>query len=107
MIQMREQRIKALQDMLDLDPNDGFALYGLALEYKAEGRLEEALPLLNQAAELDEPEVYTFYQLGEVLIALAEEDDAIVALEEGLERATEAGNAKAAHEFAALLGTIR
>ncbi len=104
---MREQRIKALQDMLASDPNDGFALYGLALEYKAEGRLEEALPLLQRASVLDEPEVYTFYQLGEVLIGLAEEDDAVNALEEGMKRAIKAGDAKAANEFAVLLGTIQ
>lgn len=104
---MREQRIAALQEMLNLNSEDEFALYGLALEYKASGRLEDALPLLKRAAALPDPEVYTFYQLGEVLMGLAEEDEAVIALEEGLERATAAGNAKAANEFAALLGMIQ
>ena len=104
---MREQRIKALQEMLSSDPDDEFALYGLALEYKADGRLEDALPLLEKAAAQPDPQVYTFYQLGEVLIALAEEDDAITALEQGLARASASGDAKAVNEFAALLGTVR
>ena len=103
---MREQRISALQGMLEADPDDPFALYGLALEYKAEGRLEEALPLLQRAAALEDPEVYTFYQLGEVLIALAEDEAASVALAEGLRRAGEAGDSKAVNEFAALLSTV-
>jgi tetratricopeptide (TPR) repeat protein len=103
---MREQRIEALKAMLVADPADGFALYGLALEYKAEGRLEEALPLLEHASILEEPQLYTFYQLGEVLIGLGEEDDAVSALEEGLRRCQEAGDSKAANEFAALLSTV-
>ena len=36
----RKQRIEALKAMLEVDGDDGFALYGLALEHKADGELE-------------------------------------------------------------------
>ena len=103
---MRDARISALKEMLQADPDDAFALYGLALEYKVSGDLEAALPLLTKAAGLPEPQVYTYYQLGEVLIGLGELEDAEVALKDGLERAHALSDAKATNELAALLDSI-
>ena len=103
---MKQERIDALKGMLAVDPNDGFALYGLALDYKADGLLEEALPLLERAALLEDPLLYTFYQLGEVLIGLGEDLDAVEALRKGALRAQEAGDMKALNEFEVLLSTI-
>ena len=89
--------------MLDADACDGFALYGLALEYKAEGDLEIAKPLLQRAVGLENPEVYAYYQLAEVCIGLHEMDEARTAIEDGLTIAREQGHQKAASELAALL----
>ena len=103
---MREQRIETLKAMLIENEHDEFALYGLALEYKATGRFEEALELLRRAAALEAPQIYTFYQLGEVSIALDELDEALDALSTGHQRAMSAGDMKAAREFQALIDTI-
>ncbi len=103
---MKEARVDALKSMLELNPNDGFALYGLALEYKADGLLEEELPLLERAATLEDPLLYTFYQLGEVLLGLGEDSEAAEALRTGLDRARTAGDMKALNEFEALLAMV-
>ena len=103
---MRDARMAALKEMLEVDPNDAFALYGLALEYKTIGELELALPLLQKAAALPEPEVYTYYQLGEVFMGLGEMDEAEAALKLGIERANHLNDEKAAHELNALLNSI-
>ena len=92
--------------MLEVDPRDPFALYGLALEHKVAGELELALPLLKAAVSVEEPAVYAYYQLGEVLMGLGETDEAEEALKLGIERARRINDQKAAHELAALLDTL-
>ena len=103
---MREQRINALKAMLDENPLDPFALYGLALEYKSAGNLEAALPLLEKATALPNPEVYAFYQQGEVLMGLGELNDAASILEQGLDVAREKGETKAIRELQELRDTL-
>ena len=103
---MRALRIKALEEMLDANPKDPFALYGLALEHKADGKFEEALSLLEHATALPNPEVYAFYQHGEVLMALGESEDAVEILELGIERARTQGHMKALRELQELRDTL-
>ena len=103
----QEARIAALKAMLEADAKDAFALYGLAIEYKTAGDLEAALPLLESATSLGDPEVYAFYQLGEVLIGLGEFEDAEIALRKGIELAKAQSYTKALNELVALLDTIQ
>ena len=103
---MREQRINALKAMLDETPLDPFALDGVALEYKSAGDLAAALPLLETATALPHPEVYAFYQQGEVLMGLGELSDAANILEQGLDVAREKGEAKAIRELQELRDTL-
>ena len=102
----RQQRIEALKAMLDVDGDDGFALYGLALEHKADGELEAARPLLERLIVVDPTQLYGFYQLGEILMGLDEPSQARTVLEDGLKRAVVAGESKAANEIQALLDDI-
>ena len=102
----RQQRVDALKAMLEANADDAFALYGLALEHKATGDLEAARPLLEKVVVVDPAQLYGFYQLGEVLMNLDEGSQARTVLEEGLRRAREAGDAKAANEIQALLDDI-
>ena len=103
---MNKQRVAVLKDMLSDEPDDTFALYGLALEYKSAGDLEAAQPLLVQALTIDPHHLYTYYQLGEILIGLDEIDEAIMILQRGIQEAEVQQDAKAIHELDALLMTI-
>ena len=103
---MRAQRIAALEAMLEANPDDAFALYGLALERKVAGELEAARTLLEKVIVVDPAQLYGFYQLGEVLIALDEPEPARVALTDGLDHARAANDEKAAGEIIALLDEI-
>jgi tetratricopeptide (TPR) repeat protein len=105
-VSIQDARVEALKAMLETDPKDAFALYGLAIEYKTSGDLEAALPLLEAATALPNPEVYAYYQLGEVLIALAENEEAEDALKTGIALAQDLGYEKAFNELRALLDTI-
>ncbi len=103
---MRDQRIQALKEMLEANPEDPFALYGLALEHKSAGDLEAALPLLVKATQLPNPEVYAFYQLGEVLMGLGELEDAAIELDKGIAIAGPRGEMKALRELRELRDTL-
>ncbi|MCB9550355.1 MAG: tetratricopeptide repeat protein [Myxococcales bacterium] len=102
----RAHRIEALQAMLDSDPDDTFALYGLALEHKAEDALDRAEPLLRRLLERDPGHHYGYYQLGELLIADDRPDEAHAILTAGITRARADGELKAAGELLALLDTL-
>jgi len=103
---MRPERMAALQAMLDEDPDDGFALYGLALEHKAEDEFEQAEPLLRRLLVVEPDHLYGHYQLGELLIAEGRGGEAEAVLRAGIARAQVQGEAKAARELMALLNEL-
>ena len=103
---MKEQRIAALKEMLASNPDDAFALYGLALEYKSSGDLEEAQPLLEKSLRVEPDQVYAYYQLGEVFIGLDEPESASKVIQSGIQVALKAGDAKAVNELQALLMSV-
>ena len=100
---IQTRRLEALRSMLVADPNDAFALYGLALELKVMGDLEAAEPLLRRLLVVEPNQLYGYYQLGEVLLAEGENDDAAEVLRAGVARARGAGDGKALNELSALL----
>ena len=102
MVDPRATRIDALKSMLDADPKDPFALYGLALEYKAMGDIEDAIELLQKALEGEDPEVYIYYQLGELFYDLDELESALESLDTGIEYAKKINHMKALGEIQGL-----
>ena len=102
----RQNRMKALEDLLANDPTDVFALYGLALEHKALSDLDKARNLLEKTVKNDPEHVYAYYQLGEVLIAQGNDEDAVEILEKGISQAGQLGHMKAMNELQALLDLI-
>ncbi|MBU0553687.1 hypothetical protein KKF91_13395 [Myxococcota bacterium] len=99
---IRQQRLSALEQMLKDQPEDTFALYGLAVEYRQLDRLAEAEGLLRRVLVIDAQQFYTYYQLGELLMGQGRRDEAREVIEEGQRRASAAGHTKAAAELSAL-----
>ncbi|MFN3202470.1 MAG: tetratricopeptide repeat protein [Bradymonadia bacterium] len=104
----RDRRITALQQMLAEQPEDEFALYALALEYKngGEDHWDEAEALFEKLLKVQPDQLYGWYQLGDLRIGDGRPDEAREALEAGLERAEALGDAKAAGELQALLDQV-
>jgi predicted Zn-dependent protease len=98
-----EQRVAALRQMLELDPDDAFALYGLAFELKQTDEVDEAERLFRRLLERHPDQHYGYFQLGELLLAEARPDEAAAVLRAGVTRAEADGDAKAAGELRALL----
>ena len=103
---IQKARRQALEEMLATSPNDTFALYGLALEYKAQGALEEACQNLRRTIGLEPTHLYAYYQLGEILISMGDDDAAQDILSRGANAARDMGDAKALGEMNALLDMI-
>ena len=58
------ERLQKLTKMLEREPNDPFLIYGLALEHKKLGNVQEAIKLLDRVITLDPGYCYAYYQKG-------------------------------------------
>ena len=99
----RREKIEA---MLKDDPQDQFLRYGLASEYRSEGRLEESLDLYRGLMADTQPHVPSFLMAAQVLLELDRVNDARAALREGIEIARRQGEAHAAGEMGELLASV-
>ncbi|WP_035351064.1 tetratricopeptide repeat protein [Edaphobacter aggregans] len=99
-------RIALLNQVLEQNPADAFARYGLAMAHLSEGRTDDAL------AEFDilirhNPEYIPAYQMSAQTFAkLGRSAEAIERLRHGIATAVRHGNAHAASEMQALLDDL-
>jgi predicted Zn-dependent protease len=99
----RREKIEA---MLKAEPQDQFLRYGLAGEYRSEGRLEESLGLYQGLIADPQPHVPSFLMAAQLLLELNRVNEARVALRDGIEVAREQGEAHAAGEMGELLASF-
>jgi cytochrome c-type biogenesis protein CcmH/NrfG len=98
-----DERVAFLRGLLAEDPNDAFALYGLAFDLAQTGAVDEAESLFRRLLQVDPDHLYGYYQLGRLLLDDARPEEAAGVIRAGLTRAERAGDAKAAGELRALL----
>ncbi|MGI6455695.1 MAG: tetratricopeptide repeat protein [bacterium] len=94
-----KSRMELLQEMVDQDPNDDFARYGLALELKKSGHVDGALAQLNELIARHPNYVPAYFMSGQYL---AEEDrieEAKLRLQQGIEVAERVGDRHAHAEM--------
>jgi hypothetical protein len=94
-------RRQQIEQMLEKAPNDPFLLYARAMTFVAEGRDEEGISSLTALAESHPDYHAAYFQLGQVLAARGEIEDAKSILERGAAVAAQMGDAKAAGEMEA------
>jgi hypothetical protein len=99
----RREKIEA---MLKLEPQDQFLRYGLASEYRGEGRLEESLDVYRGLMADEQPHVPSFLMAAQILVELDRINEARAALREGIEVARQQGNSHAAGEMGELLASL-
>lgn len=90
--QALEEKVRMFQEVLELDPQDALAHYGLGNTYLALERFAEAVPLLQQAIELDPKHTASYLALGKAFEALAEAEQAKAAYQKGIEVAAKRGD---------------
>ncbi len=99
-------RADQIRKMLQKTPDDAFLLYGLALEHKKAGELDQALAMLDRTTAADANFAYAFFQRGQILESTGKIEEAKSAYRAGVEAAARAGDAKGQGEIRGALESL-
>ena len=100
---MQNDRITALQKMIERSPDDPRARFGLAMELEKHGRWEEAAEQLTRYLELTDDEGNAWGRLGNALRHLGRDEEARAAYTRGIAVARQHGHPSMAAEFEEIL----
>lgn len=89
--------------MIETDPSNTFARYGLAQEYAKSGNNEQALAEFNAILESTPDYQAAYYHAGKTLERLGRKDDARTMYERGVGASQRTGDAHARSELEAAL----
>ena len=99
-------RIEQLRQFIDQNPKDPFPRYGLALELKNSGRLDEAEGAFAELVERFPDYTAAYLHAGNVLRDLGKKDQAIAVYRDGLEACARKRDAHAHGEIEAALAAL-
>jgi len=99
-------KIGMLTGILEMNPADAFARYGLAMAYAAEGKTDEALREFATTTEHNPDYVPAYQMSAQTLLKLGRTEEAKARLEAGLAACKRTGNAHAASEMEAMVEEI-
>ncbi len=92
-------RLRELQKFLEIEPNDSFTLYAIALEYASHKNIPEAIKKLEELILLDPNYIPAYHQLGNLLAQSGRQDDALMIFEKGIQTAELVGDTHARKEM--------
>jgi predicted Zn-dependent protease len=99
-------KITGLREILELDPKNSFARYGLAMELARSGEIEAALNEFDTLASND-PEYTAGYQMAaQTLASAGRTAEAIARLKSGIASANRSGNRHAMSEMQAMMDEL-
>jgi cytochrome c-type biogenesis protein CcmH/NrfG len=99
-------KIAALNEILQLDPTNAFARYGLAMEHISQGNTDLALTEFASLIQHNPDYVPAYQMSAQSLAKLGRTDEAVARLKEGLTAAQHTNNTHAASEMQALLDDL-
>ena len=99
-------KIAGLTEILNQDPTNSFARYGLAMEYASQGNVEASLKQFQQLLA-DNPD-YTagYFMAAQTLAKAGRNDEAKLRLTEGIASARRTGNQHALSEMQTMLDEL-
>jgi Flp pilus assembly protein TadD len=103
---MSVNRLEALKQMLEAQPENALVRYGLAQEYANSGDFEEALSHFNRLLEIQPDYSAAYYHAGRTLEKAGRTDDARVMYERGIQVTTRNGDAHTRSELQAALDML-
>jgi tetratricopeptide (TPR) repeat protein len=101
------KRLEMLEKLAAAGKADAFAFYALALEYRKEGRIDEALATFSTLKERDAAYLPMYLMAGQMLVEAERSAEARSWLEAGLELARARGDSKTAGELESELANAR
>lgn len=99
-------RMEMLSQLLEQNPNDAFARYGLAMEYSRLGEIETALQQFRKLLELHPDYTSGYFMAAQALARAERNDEAKAMLQKGIEAARRTGNRHALSEMSAMLDEL-
>jgi Tfp pilus assembly protein PilF len=103
---MATNRVDILKQMVEQDPTNSFARYGLAMEYAHTGDLQRAATEFESLMAVDENYTAAYYHAGQALEKLGRVDEARSVYEKGIEVATRKGDLHTRSEIEAALNLL-
>jgi Flp pilus assembly protein TadD len=100
---MPNPRLDAFRAMVEKNPRNALARFGLASEALKDGLYEEAVEHLREYLTMYEDEGNAHGRLAEALVRLGRREEAMAALRTGIETARRHGHPGMAGDFAARL----
>lgn len=99
-------RIALLTQVLEQNPTDAFARYGLAMAHAAEGHADQALSEFSTLIQHNPDYVPAYQMSAQTLAKLNRGEEAATRLKQGIAVAQRTGNAHAAGEMQAMLDEL-
>jgi predicted Zn-dependent protease len=96
-------KIAGLKEILELDPKNSFARYGLAMALAGQGETDAALAEFDTLLANDSGYTAGYFMAAQTLSAAGRTQDAIARLKDGISCAARSGNHHAASEMQAML----
>ena len=99
-------RIATFKTFIERSPADPFPRYGLAMEYKGRGELDQAWSVFQELLERFPDYVPTYLMAGGTLVALGRKAEAADTYRRGIDVAGRRGDAHARRELESALGEL-
>ena len=99
-------RVTMLNEILAHNPNDAFALYGLAMEYSKSGEVERALEQFTRLISTNPDYTAGYFMAAQTLVKAGRTNDAKQMLGDGIASAQQKGDGHALSEMQAMLQEI-
>lgn len=96
-------RLTALKQFLEQNPNDAFARYGLAMEYARTGEVDAAMSEFKVLLQANPDYTAGYFQAAQALARVERLEEARQMLRQGIASAERTGNAHAKSEMSAML----
>ena len=100
------KRLAFLEQHCAAGTADSFAFYGLGMEYRKEGRIDDAVATFTKLKEKDPGYLPLYLMAGQTLIDASRSDEARTWLETGIEVARSKGDSHALGELESALGLL-
>jgi len=99
-------KIAGLKDILEQDPKNSFARYGLAMELAGRGETDAALSEFDTLLANDSGYTAGYFMAAQTLASAGRTQEAIARLKTGIESASRTGNRHAVSEMQAMLDEL-
>lgn len=93
------KRLPLLQQLLESNPTDSFALFAIAKEYEGLGDMQQALHFYQRLYTTNPGYVGLYYHLGKLYEKTGQQPEALQAYQEGMTVARQAGDHHALGEL--------